>query len=268
MIVEWNTHLFAANTERYPFHPQAAYVPPPELRLDDPLAEYMSSMAARGIDRAVVVHPEPYGDDHRLILECLDREQELIKGTCLFYPKDVDAVVKLTELVTRHPRIVATRFHAHRGKTQYLDSFQDACVRALWQKAGELGLVIELHIGPSYAEQASRLIAEYPSFPVLIDHMCEPQLGQGDEYDHVIAMSRLANVTIKMSGLDHFSKQPVPHRDVEPLVKRAADAFGPERIAWSKGSPDIVDQLLDHWSDADRARVKGLNLAALAGFAA
>jgi predicted TIM-barrel fold metal-dependent hydrolase len=266
MIVEWNTHLFAADTDRYPFHPNAAYVPGPDRRLDDPLAAYLQSMEDRGIDRAVVVHPEPYGDDHRLILDSLDREAERIKGTCLFYPRDPQAVSKLGALVARRPRIIATRFHAHRGTTHYLDSFDDERVRSLWVKGGELGLVIELHIGPSYAAQVGRTIAAYPSFPVLIDHMCEPQFGRGDEYEDVIALSRFPNVTMKMSGLDHFSQEPEPHRDVQPLVRRVAEAFGPDHLAWSKGSPEIVDRLLDHWSEADRAKVKGLNLAALAGF--
>ena len=30
--------------------------------------------------------------------------------------------------------------------------------------------------------------------------------------------------------------------------------------------PQMVDVLLDHWPDAERAKVKGTNLARLAGF--
>ena len=93
MIVEWNTHLFSTDTDRYPFHPQATYVPGPANRREDPLSDYLATMVERGVDRAVVVHPEPYGDDHRLILDCLDRERTLIKGTSLFYPKDPKAFV-------------------------------------------------------------------------------------------------------------------------------------------------------------------------------
>jgi predicted TIM-barrel fold metal-dependent hydrolase len=266
MIVEWNTHLFSSDTARYPFHPQAAYVPAPERWRPDPLAEYLASMEARGVDRAVVVHPEPYGDDHRLILDALARVPERIKGTCLFYPKDPRAVVKLESLVARQPRIVALRFHAHRGKTRYLDRFDDPNVRALWRRAGELGLVVELHIGPDYAQQVADAAAAFPDVPVLIDHMAEPQLGQGDEYEDVLALAHLGNVTMKMSGLDHFSQEPEPHADVHALVRRVADAFGPNRLAWSKGSPEMVDLVLADWSEAERAQVKGLNLAKLAGF--
>ena len=270
MIVEWNAHMFSSDVARFPFHPKAAYTPKVERLAADPLVAYRERMARVGMDRAVIVHPEPYGDDHRLILDCLAREPERLKGTCLFYPKDPDAVSKLVDLIQAHPRLIALRFHAHRGKEEYLDSFDDAGVRALWRKAAELGLVVELHIGPNYARQVAKRIAEFPQTPVLIDHMCEPQFGTAEEYEDVLALARFPNVTMKMSGLPHFSKEPEPYLDTKPLVVRVADAYGPDHMAWSSSSltagTELVDILLDHWSEVDRAKVKGANLARLAGF--
>jgi len=266
MIVEWNAHMLSSDRTRYPFHPLATYVPPDEGLSADPVGDYLRRMATVGIDRAVLVQPEPYGDDHRLVLESVARDPQRLKATCLFLPKDPNAVPKMEALVAAEPRIVAQRFHAHRGKTTYLDSFHDEAVRRLWRRAGELGLVIELHIGPDYARQAYDLAREYADYPVLIDHLAEPHLGTPEEYRDVLRMGTLPNVTMKLSGLTHFSKEPEPHDDARDLVRRVADAFGPERLAWSSGSPAIVDALLDDWSVADRARVKGLNLARLAGF--
>jgi L-fuconolactonase len=267
MIVEWNTHIFSSDVARYPFHPQAAYKPDARHLSADPLSDYLQRMDGAGIDRAVIVQPEPYGDDHRLVLACLRRETERLKATSLFYPKDPAAVSKLQTLVNVEPRIVATRFHAHRGKEMYLDSFADPGVRALWRRAGELGLVIELHIGPNYARQAAEAIREYPSFPVLIDHLAEPGFGPSEEYEDVLALAQFPNVTMKLSGLNHFSREPEPYRDTQTLVRRVAEAYGPDRLAWSSGSPGIVDALLADWSEADRAKVTGGNLARLAGFA-
>ena len=64
-----------------------------------------------------------------------NQERERVKGTCLFYPKDPDAPRKLEELVSGQPRIIATRFHAHRGKETYLDSLTSPEVRRIWEKA-------------------------------------------------------------------------------------------------------------------------------------
>jgi predicted TIM-barrel fold metal-dependent hydrolase len=263
MIVEWNTHLFSSDTERYPFHPRAAYVPKPEHLFADPLADYLAHMAREGIDRAVVVHPEPYGDDHRLVLDALAREPERLRGTSLFYPKDADAPQKMRELVAQEPKIIATRFHAHRGKELYLDSFADPGVIALWETAAELGLIVELHIGPNYARQVVDLIQSHPDTPVLIDHLAEPHMGSAVEFADVLDLARFDNVYMKLSGLNHFAQDAPLYESASPFTRWVVDAFGPARMVWGSGTPKIVDTHLAHLSEADRARVKGGNLLAL-----
>lgn len=266
MIVEWNAHMFSSDTARYPFHPNAAYVPARERWLADPLATYLEHMKQYQIDRAVIVHPEPYGDDHSLVLDCLDRVPDIIKGTSLFYPRDPDAVKKMEDLVARQPRIVGTRFHAVTEKKTYLDSFDDDNVRAMWGRAGELGLIVELHIGPLYAQEVGRAIADNPETTVLIDHVAEPQTGTPEQYEDVLALAQYPNVYMKMSGLNHFTTEEEPFLDTKPLVQRVAAAWGPDRLVWSSGDPAKVHALLDNWSEADRAKVLGGTLARLAGF--
>ena len=122
-------------------------VPKPTGEVSD---DYAESLRLRGIDRAVVVHPEPYVDDHRVVLDVLERRPDWL-GTSLFYPRESDAPAKLEALVQQQPRIISTRFHAGRSYPaggNYFDSFADPGVRALWAKAVELDLVVELHIGP------------------------------------------------------------------------------------------------------------------------
>jgi L-fuconolactonase len=266
MIVEWNAHMFSSDTRRYPFHPQAAYVPKVEDLTEDPLASYLERMRRAGIDRAVLVQPEPYGDDHRLVLDCLVQAPERFRATCLFYPADPDAPHKLAALVKHQRGIVAIRFHAHRGKEMYLHSFANAGVRTLWRLASELGLMVELHIGPNYAAQAAEVIQAYPEVTVLIDHLAEPALGNAVEYAAVLGLARFDNVYMKLSALEYISNAPPLYLDVKPFTRLVADAFGPERLVWGGGTPQIVDAHLDHLSEMDRAKVKGANLARLLGF--
>jgi predicted TIM-barrel fold metal-dependent hydrolase len=263
MIIEWNTHIFSADTDRYPFHPRAAYIPDATRLSADPLADYLARMERESIDRAVIVQPEPYGDDHRLVLDCLDREPERLWGTSLFYPDDPDAPEKLRDLVSRQPKIVATRFHAHRGKEMYLDSFDEPGVRALWETAGKLGLVVELHIGPNFGAQVARAIEAYPDFTVLIDHLAEPHLGSAVEYADILGLARYDNVYMKLSGLNHFSQDAPLYLDAKGFTRLVIDAFGPERMVWGSGTPGIVDAHLDRETKAERGKVAGENLARL-----
>jgi L-fuconolactonase len=264
-VIEWNAHLFSSDTVRYPFHPRAAYTPSGARLSADPLADYRVRLDAEGIDRAVVVHPEPYGDDHRLVLDCLRREPDRLRGTCLFYPDDPEAVSKLRALVRREPRVVALRFHAHRGKEQYLDSFDHNGVRRQWAAAADLGLIVELHIGPDYAAQAEARVREFPQVPVLIDHLAEPAKGTPVEYADVLALARYRNVYLKLSGLDHFATDAPLYESARRFTRLVADAFGPGQLVWGSGTPRIVDAHLGHWPEEDRAAVKGGTLARLLG---
>ena len=72
-VIEWNYHLFSSNVAKFPYHPQAAYKPDPAKNPADPLAEYQKRLKAEGIDKALFVQPEPYGDDHTLVLDSLAR---------------------------------------------------------------------------------------------------------------------------------------------------------------------------------------------------
>src|SRR5262245_18573152 len=266
MIIDWGTHMFSRDRRRFPFHPQATYIPDESGMQDDPLATYLDYMRREGIDRAVLVQPEPYGDDHTLLLECLAREPERLRGVSLFYPSDTDAPRKLAELARNESHIVAVRFHAHRGKESYLNSFADDGVRALWRAAAELGLIVELHIGPNYAADAAQAIAAYPSVPVLIDHLAEPHVGNAVEYAEVLGLARFENVYMKISGLSHISDDAPLYREVRRFTQLVADAFGPQRLVWGNDPLQAVDAQLEHFSAAERAGVKGGNLAALLGF--
>ena len=260
MIIEWNTHMFSSDTERYPFHPDAAYHPRTQNLSADPLTDYVKRMDDEGIGRAILVHPEPYGDDHRLVLDCQEREPERVRITSLVYPKDPDAARKLTDLVAQEPKVISTRFHAHRGKEQYLDAFSDANVIAIWEKAIDLKLIVELHIGPNYARQVDAVIADHPETVVLIDHLAEPHKGDPVEFADVLELSRFEHVYMKLSGLNHFTKDEPLYESVKPFTKRVIKAFGPDRMVWGSGTPAIVDAHMEGYDEEDRAKVKGGNL--------
>lgn len=260
MVIEWNAHMFSADTGAYPFHPRAVYAPRVENLSADPLGDYLKRMDEEGIDRGILVHPEPYGDDHRLVLDCQAREPDRVRITSLFYPDDADAPTKLRDLVAEQPKVIATRFHAHRGKTQYLDSFADPGVVAIWETAVDLGLIVELHIGPDYGAQVDAVIADHPETVVLIDHLAEPHKGDAVEFANVLELARYDHVYMKLSGLNHFADDAPLYESAKPFTKRVTEAFGADRMVWGSGTPGIVDAHLDMMGEGERGKVKGGNL--------
>ena len=263
-VIEWNMHMFSSNMAKFPYHPKATYKPDPVKNPADPLVVYQKRMADEGIDRALFVQPEPYGDDHRLVLDCLHRTSPAkFKGTSLFYPRNPESPGKLAALVKSQPRIVSTRFHANRGNKNYMDSFADSGVRALWKQAVDLNLVIELHIGPSVARDAGKAVAAFPGCKVLIDHLAEQATGTPDEFADVLDLAKYPNVYMKLSGLNHYAKDAPLYENERPFTRRVIAEFGPERMVWGSGTPKIVDAHMKGYAPSDIALVKGGNLKRL-----
>jgi predicted TIM-barrel fold metal-dependent hydrolase len=169
-------------------------------------------------------------------------------------------------LVREHPSIVALRIHAYR---ETIPPFGSPEISNLWAKAGELGLIIQLHFIPCYAPAFARLIADFPDVPVLLDHLGRPGQGTAEEYEEVLRLARFEQVYVKLSGVDYASKEAFPHVDIRPLVRRVVKAFGSERIVWGScyaggisvetyaQTPTIVDALLDICSETELKGVRG-----------
>ena len=63
-IIDTHLHCFAGpDDKRFPFHQRAPYRPAASASPE----HLLKCMAGAGIDHAIVVHPEPYQDDHRYL---------------------------------------------------------------------------------------------------------------------------------------------------------------------------------------------------------
>ena len=62
--IETHVHLF--DPGRVPYAPDAPYKPAPYT-----LADHLKLVEAAGLEHSIIVHPEPYQDDHRYLEYCL-----------------------------------------------------------------------------------------------------------------------------------------------------------------------------------------------------
>src|SRR5262245_55460841 len=212
-VIDTHLHCFAGKDDkRFPYHKDAPYEP------EEPSTpeHLLRSMAGAGVDYAVVVHPEPYQDDHRYLEHCLDVGRGKLKGTCLFFAGRPDSAERMAELVRRREReIVATRIHAY--APDRLPPFGTPELRTFWKQAGDLGLAIQLHLEPRYAPGFEPLIREFSKIRVIIDHLGRPFQGTPAEHAVVVKWSRLPNTIMKLSALPE--KGQYPHRDVGPVIR-------------------------------------------------
>ncbi len=266
-VVDTHLHCFAGKDDaKFPYHKDAPYQP-----ADPATPEHLlKCMADGGIDYAIVVHPEPYQDDHRYLEHCLTVGKGKLKGTCLFFAGRKDALDEMKALAKKVP-LVAGRIHAY--NPERLPPFGKPELTALWKQIGELGLAVQLHFEPKYAEGFEPLIKEFADTPVLIDHLGRPFQGTEKEYAVVLKWSKYPNVVMKLSSVP--DKKTYPHSDPQPVLKQLTEAFGADRLMFGggynekatgkslKAERDRVAALLAHLSEADRAKVFGGTAAKL-----
>jgi len=269
-IVDTHLHCFAGTADkRFPYHADGPYQPP-----DPATPEHLlKCMADGGVDYAIVVHPEPYQDDHRYLEHCLAVGKDKLKGTCLFFAERPGVEKRMRELAKKVP-LVAARIHAY--NPERLPPFEKPELKALWKLAGDLGLAVQLHFEPRYAPGFEPYIKEFKSVTVLIDHLGRPNQGTPKEHAVVIGWSKYDNLVMKLSSVP--DKKTYPHRDPAEVVKQLTDAYGADRLmhgggfdakatgASYKAERERVAGLLMHLSAADRTKVFGGTAAKVFGF--
>lgn len=271
LVVDTHLHCFAGISERFPYHARAPYRPETSATPE----HLLKCMNEANVDFAIVVHPEPYQDDHRYLEHCLEIGGNRLKGTCLFFADRPRGPELMRQLVARQPgRIVAARVHAY--APDRLPPFESDELRSLWRTATDLGLAMQLHFEPRYAPGFEPLIQEFPNTTVIIDHLGRPMQGTTKEHDVVVRWSRFPNTIMKIAALP--DQNSYPHRDVAPIIRRLTEAYGAERMIYGGGFGaaatgksytayrERVASLLEHLSQAEREQVLGGTAARLFQF--
>jgi predicted TIM-barrel fold metal-dependent hydrolase len=264
-VVDAHLHCFAGKDDaRFPYHANAPYRPA-EAATPEHL---LKCMDGAGVDHAIVVHPEPYQDDHRYLEHCLEVGKGRLKGTALFFAGRHDG---LKELAKRAP-LVAARVHAY--APDRLPPWKE--LGALWKTALDLGLAVQIHFEPRYAAGFEPWLDEFKSGTVIVDHLGRPLQGTPEEHERVIRWAERPNVIMKLSS--YSPQTQYPHRDVAPIVKRLAAAYGADRMIYGGGfdakatgesyraDRERARSLIAHLPEADQAKILGGTAARLFRF--
>jgi predicted TIM-barrel fold metal-dependent hydrolase len=230
-------------------------------------------MQGAGVDHAVVVHAEPYQDDHRYLEHCLAVGKGKLKGTALVFADRPGSAAQLPNLVKRLA-IVAVRVHAY--APERLAPFGSAELRGLWARAGELGVAVQIHFEPRHAPRFEPYIRDFADTKVIVDHLGRPFQGTPDEHAVVVRWSRFKNVVMKLSAAP--APESYPHRQIGPIIRQLCDAYGADRMIYGGGfgagttpesyrsAREHIRSYIGHLSAADQAKVLGCTAARLFRF--
>ena len=281
LLIDSHVHMVSDDAAKFPFAQGRTSRPLP-------VEQYSKFAVEAGISHTVIVSPEPYQDDMRYLEYALTRgpSEGFFKGTCLFDPIDPETPKRLEALVKRNSgRIASLRIHElHPAGTPSTTTgairdrdLKDPRMETTWRATHELGLSMLIQLIPHYAPQIGDLAAKFREMPVILDHLARPGQGTAEEYEQVLKLAQIPRVYMKFSGtgVGSASKQPFPHEDAKPLVKRVYEAFGADRMIWGElgatmaqfdQAVQLFDSMFDFAPEPERAKIRGLTSQKLFAF--
>lgn len=194
-----------------------------------------------GVQRAVLVQTMFAREDNSYVADSAATRPDRYAAVCVVDPARADAADQLEYwVVTRGCRglRLRPRFRVEEASFGSPETF------ALWEKAEQLGVVVNVLASPEHLPAIAMLARRFAGVPIVLDHMAHPDpcsLGAGGgAWRDLQNLAQYPNVFVKISGQDYFSHQPYPHADCQPLVHDLLQHFGPRHLLWGSDFPHVL----------------------------
>ncbi len=240
---------------------------------DASVADYRQVQQWLGLERAIVVQPNAYGDDNRLTMAGVKALGDAARAVVVVKPGISDAA--LDDLTRNGARGI--RFMNLHGGTLTFAQMDEMAARV--QPFGWSAIVqLDGRQLPEHETQLRRLPLNY-----VIDHcgkFLEPVTAESEAFKCMLRLVETGRCWVKIAGQYEFSKSGAPaFEDIGRLMRLLIKA-APERVIWGSnwphalaekvGYPDdgrLLDLLLD-WApdESTRRRILADNPAELYGF--
>lgn len=198
-----------------------------------PLSEVEQAMKLAGVERAVLV--QHLGEfDNTYIQEVVTEHPDRFTGVLLVDHEQDDARARLHEWA---------QTGCFRGVRFLLESLQSN--PALWQDAVDRDLNIIVYDPDGLAQAVDRLtriLEQNSTAQLILSHLGGPDLANDPDFTHHDSIFRLSEhpgAYFQVSGFHMFC--PYPYDVVRPLIRKALETFGPDRMLWGGNYPVVGD---------------------------
>ena len=204
----------------------------PTYDVDDALAE----MKEAGVDAAVLHPPSSLGE--AVNVQAVEAVKTHPDKFCILGHFDLEAPNK--EEIVRNwrsrPGMVGFRFTFNQPHQKRY--WSDGSLDWFWDACEKQGYVVGLLAG-GYMKEFGKIAESHPGLKIHIDHLGRHGGGAGGtdeeawaDLPEMLALAKLPNVGVKMSGAPSYSSAPYPYKNIHGYLQRIFDAFGPQRCFW------------------------------------
>lgn len=261
-MIDAHVHVVCRDEHRYPLAPTGAGSD--WWRTTGDAADLVAALDGSGVEHAVVVQAiGVYGYDCRCAAATVAAGGGRFAFVAAVDMDGPDPAAALADLVAEalaagadgqaSGAVVGVRaFGVGAAGTAWL---ADGRGDALWEAAGELGIVVVPTIFTDRLAQLRALIERHPSTTVALDHCAFPDMAPPERRDDLYDLADLPSLHLKVTSHNlHAADDPAA------LLDRLAEAFGAHRLAWGSDFPQ--HQTLTYPEMVGLARVACRNLPA------
>jgi L-fuconolactonase len=274
LIVDSQVHIWPPNTPDRPWRPGTPH-------LSEPLGyeTLRSWMDDAGVDATILVPPPWEGDRNDFSLEAARRYPDRF-GVMGRIPLEDPASAERLKTWRDQPGMLGIR----------LNFLQEAATRLVtegtadwfWAAAERNGVPLMI-LAPSLLSEFDGIAARHPGLRLILDHMgcdrADVDDAVGRKVDQIVGLARYPNVYVKVSAAPCLSTAPFPFRNIHAHIRRAIEAFGPQRSIWGtdltrfiqkcsyRDSVSMFTEHMDFLSESDKEWVMGRTVATCLGWA-
>jgi predicted TIM-barrel fold metal-dependent hydrolase len=227
LIVDSQIHIWQ-NGKMSPHHRQN-----PTYSVDDALAE----MASAGVDGAVIHPPSAFGEpSNALAVEAVRLHPEKF---CILGHFDLRSPDRENIVAHWRERQGMLGFRFTFSEQHQKSWWTDGSLDWFWAACEKADLRIGLLASGKNMAAFGKIAQQHPGLKMHIDHIGRGG-GRAAEKDDAIyadlpemlALAKLPNVAVKLSGAPSTSSGPYPYKSVHTYLQQIIETFGPHRCFW------------------------------------
>jgi predicted TIM-barrel fold metal-dependent hydrolase len=229
--IDAHVHVWTDDGQRYP---RARDVKDTEPARFTP-ADFFAHSEPNGVRRTVLIQMSFYKFDNSYMVDSMRAHPGRFSGVGIVDSQAANPAAAMRELATHGVRGFRI---TPGGKPQtWLDT---EGMRAMWRAGAEHKLAMCPLIDVDAIPAVDRMCEKNPDTPVVIDHLARiGASGQIRDPDvrTLCGLARHRNVFVKVSAFYALGRKQAPYTDLEPLIRRVFEDYGPRRLMWASDCP-------------------------------
>ena len=237
--IDAHSHIWTPDVKHYPL---AAGFAPADMQPASFTPEQLLAQARPcGVSRVVLIQMSYYGFDNSYMLAAMRDFPGVFSGVAVVDERGPRLLDTMRDLKKQGVR--GFRIHpAQQPIDRWLFSPEMA---PMWKIGADEQLALCPLVNPEALAPLDKMCGQFPSTPVVIDHVARIGVDgtvRDADVDQLCRLARHKNTHVKVSAFYALGKKKSPYTDLAPMIRRLRDAFGAERLMWATDCPYQVQQ--------------------------